>query len=64
LRGKRDYVVLNGFMSELLGKNVVVKSIDDPENIKTFRNRRQADFGRVNGYQPGPAALFFYHVRQ
>jgi len=34
LRGKRDYVVLNGFLSELLGKNVVVKSLEDVENIK------------------------------
>jgi len=34
LRGKRDYVVLNGFLSELLGKKVAVKSIEDVENIK------------------------------
>ncbi|MDR2592950.1 MAG: Rpn family recombination-promoting nuclease/putative transposase [Chitinispirillales bacterium] len=34
LRGKRDYVVLNGFLSELLGKKVVVKSLEDVENIK------------------------------
>jgi len=34
LRGKRDFVVLNGFLSELLGKKVEVKSIEDAENIK------------------------------
>jgi len=34
LRGKRDFVVLNGFLSELLGKKVEVKSIEDVENIK------------------------------
>ncbi len=34
LRGKRDYVVLNGFLSELLGKKVEVKSLDNIENIK------------------------------
>jgi len=34
LRAERDYVVLNGFLSELLGQKVEVKSLDDVENIK------------------------------
>ncbi len=58
LRGKRDYVVLNGFLSELLGKKVEVKSIDDPENIKTYKNDKvnRVDIkARING---GELAIF------
>ena len=58
LRGKRDFVVLNGFLSELLGKKVEVKSIDDPENIKTYKNDKvnRVDIkARING---GELAIF------
>ncbi|GBU21362.1 hypothetical protein R80B4_01251 [Fibrobacteres bacterium R8-0-B4] len=37
LRGKRDFVILSGFLSELMGKKVVVKDIINNENIKTAK---------------------------
>jgi predicted transposase/invertase (TIGR01784 family) len=58
LRGKRDYVVLNGFLSELLGKKVEVKSIEDVENIKDDKDDKtnRVDLkARING---GEIAIF------
>jgi len=38
LRGKRDFVILNGFLSELLGKKVEVKAIVESENNKADKD--------------------------
>jgi predicted transposase/invertase (TIGR01784 family) len=38
LRGKRDYVILSGFLSELMGKKVVVKGILESESNKAAKD--------------------------
>jgi len=58
LRDKRGYVVLNGFLSELLGKKVEVKSLENIENIKEDKDDKtnRVDLrARING---GEIVLF------
>ena len=58
LRDKKDYIVLNGFLSELLNKKVEVKSLEDVENIKVHKNDKttRVDLkAQING---GEIALF------
>ncbi len=40
LRGKRDFVILSGFLSELMGKKVEVKDILESENNKADANAK------------------------
>jgi predicted transposase/invertase (TIGR01784 family) len=58
LRGKSDYVILSGFLSELMGKKVVVKGIMESESNKATKDDKTNRVDLIAQIGSGELAVF------